>query len=283
MKPIRLTLIFLFVLAVAHGAVAQADRAELGRIDQEIAILEATRQRVTNEIAALERALSDPNTVVWSTGDGWRSAASAELVDQVAFLQMAAERPESRDRTEEIAGLGLPASLVEMAESRANRPAQRTVREWAESQGTADQKVLAGHLQKLKRTMKMTESWLAEHRAQRQAVLQPATRAAAYPQGPCYVPPGKWSMGSTREVLEITANDYFVTATKTRGSRQVPAGKINFYVHPRTCDAGLQNAEDGFVNPYWVRARVAVEWIEPGKQFSIAWPERQEIVYTRVD
>ena len=283
MKSIRFALALLSLTAIAGPLAAQADPADLGRLDEGIAVLEATQKQVMGELTSLEKALNDPEAVVWPTGEGWAWASTGQLEREVAFLQLAASRPEGKDRTDRVAGLALPASLAEAAIDSPNRPARRVVREWADSHGAEHQKAIATHHQNLKRTAKMTESWLAEHRAQRAAVTQPVAQSAAYPQGPCYVPPGKWAMGSTREVLEITVNDYFVTATKTRGSRQVPAGKINFYVHPRTCDAGLQNAEDGFVNPYWVRARIQIKWIQPGSQFSIDWPDRQEIVYTKAE
>ncbi len=283
MKAVRNTLMLMTLACVVVPLAAQVDPDELGRLDSGIAVLEATHKRVAGELAAIEQGMASPEVVVWPTANGWASAPTSQLIDEVAFVQLAATRPDGKDRTGRIAGLTLPAELVEAAKGSPDRPAKRLVREWAEAHGAEHQEATAALHRKLKRTAKMTESWLAEYRAQRQAATQPVSGSPAYPQGACYVPPGKWQIGSSPEVLDVAANGYFVTATKTRGSRQVPAGKINFYVHPRTCDAGLQNAEEGYTNPFWVRSRVQVRWIEPGKQFAIQWPERAETVYTLVE
>lgn len=282
MKAIRLIFIFLFaviaILAPAGPASAQAG----GDVDEEIAMLEATLARLRPDLAALERAIADPAATTWMTVEGWRSATTEELVAKVAFLQLAAARPEARDRTERIAGLELPATLAETARERTNRPAQRLVREWSEAEGPNNQREVAAHQQALKRTIKTAEGWLAEQRAVKQASERPAAPDSAYSEGPCYIPAGNWQVGDSREVLEVTS-DSFVIARKTRGSRNIPAGKVSFYVRPLTCDAGLQSADEGYVNPEWVRSRVAVRWIEPNAKFAIDWPGREEVTYTRVE
>ena len=249
-------------------------------LDEEIAILSATLETLRGDLAELDGVLGDPAMIVWPTTDGWSAAARDDLVRKVSFLQLADTRTDRERRPGRLAGLGLPASLAELVYERPARPARRVVREWTESQGPAD-KALASYRQGLVRGIKLAETWLADHQEHRQAMARPLA-GDIYPEGPCHVPPGNWRVGETREVLEIEKVSFRIFATKTKGSANIPAEVISFFLDPRSCHAGLHVADRGYVNPRWVPGKVEVRWVTKGEQFSIAWPDRAPVVYTRV-